>query len=222
MAKLFVGGLAWHTDDGALRAKFEEFGPVEEAIVVKDRDTGRSRGFGFVRYGSDQDADSAIAGMNNVEQSDSMVVPFALIRPLNVALVAVAAASAAAEDVVEATTVALRAVVVDMVEVDMAEAEVVAMTAAVEEATTTAAVDSTMPEVGSPTQVEEDTTIRREAVVVAAGKPISKEIPTRPKSMRTDIQRAEGQTFLQTILTDGSGQARMGGKALVASIALGS
>lgn len=36
-------------------------------IVVKDRDTGRSRGFGFVRYGSDQDADSAIATMNNVE-----------------------------------------------------------------------------------------------------------------------------------------------------------
>lgn len=67
MAKLFVGGLAWHTDDEALRTKFEEFGTVEEAIVVKDRDTGRSRGFGFVRYGSDQHADSAIASMNNVE-----------------------------------------------------------------------------------------------------------------------------------------------------------
>lgn len=40
--------------------------------------------------------------------------------------------------------------------------------------------------------------------------------------MRTDIQRAEGQTVLQTILTDGSGQERMGGKTLVAGIALGS
>ncbi|CAF9921977.1 MAG: hypothetical protein HETSPECPRED_004687 [Heterodermia speciosa] len=67
MSKLFIGGLAWHTDDSALRAKFEEFGTVEEAIVVKDRDTGRSRGFGFVRYSADQDADQAISQMNNVE-----------------------------------------------------------------------------------------------------------------------------------------------------------
>ncbi|KAL8948026.1 MAG: hypothetical protein Q9183_007728, partial [Haloplaca sp. 2 TL-2023] len=60
-------GLAWHTDDAALRAKFEEFGQVDEAIVVKDRDTGRSRGFGFVRFSSDQQADDAAAQMNNVE-----------------------------------------------------------------------------------------------------------------------------------------------------------
>ncbi|KAL8800337.1 MAG: hypothetical protein Q9223_007325 [Gallowayella weberi] len=67
MSKLFIGGLAWHTDDTALRAKFEEFGQVEEAIVVKDRDTGRSRGFGFVRYTQEQHADEAASAMNNVE-----------------------------------------------------------------------------------------------------------------------------------------------------------
>ncbi|KFY35028.1 hypothetical protein V494_06270 [Pseudogymnoascus sp. VKM F-4513 (FW-928)] len=67
MSKLFIGGLAWHTDEQALRTKFEEFGAVEEAVVVKDRDTGRSRGFGFVRYGQEADADAAIAAMNNVE-----------------------------------------------------------------------------------------------------------------------------------------------------------
>ncbi|KAM4055082.1 RNA recognition motif domain-containing protein [Hirsutella rhossiliensis] len=67
MAKLFVGGLAWHTDEATLRQKFEEFGPVDEAVVVKDRDTGRSRGFGFVRYTNDNDAESAIAAMNNIE-----------------------------------------------------------------------------------------------------------------------------------------------------------
>ncbi|KAI5815442.1 glycine-rich RNA-binding protein [Pyronema omphalodes] len=67
MSKLFVGGLAWHTDDNTLRAKFEEFGQVEEAVVVKDRDTGRSRGFGFVRYANDTDADSAISAMNDSE-----------------------------------------------------------------------------------------------------------------------------------------------------------
>jgi len=67
MSKLFIGGLAWHTDENALRQKFEEFGAVEEAVVVKDRDTGRSRGFGFVRYGQEADAEAAITAMNNVE-----------------------------------------------------------------------------------------------------------------------------------------------------------
>ncbi|KAK5277253.1 hypothetical protein LTR16_010039, partial [Cryomyces antarcticus] len=66
MSKLFIGGLAWHTDDQTLRTKFEEFGQVEEAIVVKDRDTGRSRGFGFVRFAQESEADAAINNMNNV------------------------------------------------------------------------------------------------------------------------------------------------------------
>ncbi|KAL1603506.1 hypothetical protein SLS60_005093 [Paraconiothyrium brasiliense] len=65
--KLFIGGLAWHTDDGTLRQKFEEFGQVEEAVVVKDRDTGRSRGFGFVRFSQESEADNAMQNMNNVE-----------------------------------------------------------------------------------------------------------------------------------------------------------
>jgi len=67
MSKLFIGGLAWHTDENALRQKFEEFGAVEEAVVVKDRDTGRSRGFGFVRYSQEADAEAAITAMNNIE-----------------------------------------------------------------------------------------------------------------------------------------------------------
>ncbi|KAI1177601.1 hypothetical protein F4777DRAFT_576922 [Nemania sp. FL0916] len=67
MSKLFIGGLAWHTEETTLRQKFEEFGPIEEAVVVKDRDTGRSRGFGFVRYIAEADAERAIANMNNVE-----------------------------------------------------------------------------------------------------------------------------------------------------------
>ncbi|KAL3963997.1 hypothetical protein ACCO45_001001 [Purpureocillium lilacinum] len=67
MSKLFIGGLAWHTEEATLRQKFEEFGAVEEAVVVKDRDTGRSRGFGFVRYTQEGDAQNAIAAMNNVE-----------------------------------------------------------------------------------------------------------------------------------------------------------
>ncbi|KAI0997983.1 hypothetical protein K3495_g10207 [Podosphaera aphanis] len=67
MPKLFIGGLAWATNERSLREKFEEFGAVEEAVVVLDRDTGRSRGFGFVLYKSEEDADSAIAAMSNQE-----------------------------------------------------------------------------------------------------------------------------------------------------------
>jgi len=73
MSKLFIGGLAWHTDDATLRQKFSEFGQVEEAVVVKDRDTGRSRGFGFVRFAQDSDADTAMQQMNNVEFDGRMI-----------------------------------------------------------------------------------------------------------------------------------------------------
>ncbi|MGK0361797.1 MAG: cold-inducible RNA-binding protein, partial [Bradymonadia bacterium] len=48
MKKLFVGGLAWATGDNELRTAFEKYGEVSEARVITDRETGRSRGFGFV------------------------------------------------------------------------------------------------------------------------------------------------------------------------------
>jgi len=48
--RLFVGGLSWDTGDDELRVAFEKFGEVVEAVVIKDRGTGRSRGFGFVTY----------------------------------------------------------------------------------------------------------------------------------------------------------------------------
>lgn len=62
--KLFVGGLSWGTDDQSLRAAFEKFGVVEDATVIADRDTGRSRGFGFVTFLDDSAAEAAISGMN--------------------------------------------------------------------------------------------------------------------------------------------------------------
>ncbi|KAL4779389.1 hypothetical protein BJX76DRAFT_91175 [Aspergillus varians] len=67
MAKLFIGGLAWHTTDDTLRDGFAQFGTIEEAVVVKDHDTLRSRGFGFVRFASDTEAEAAMEAMNNQE-----------------------------------------------------------------------------------------------------------------------------------------------------------
>ena len=65
--KLFVGGLSWNTDDNGLRSAFEQFGTVEDAKVITDRESGRSRGFGFVTFGSEEDAQSAIQQMNGAE-----------------------------------------------------------------------------------------------------------------------------------------------------------
>lgn len=46
--KIFVGGLPYHTTDASLRVFFERFGEIEEAVVITDRQTGKSRGYGFV------------------------------------------------------------------------------------------------------------------------------------------------------------------------------
>jgi len=62
--KLFVGGLPWSTDDAALAAAFAPFGTVTEAKVITDRETGKSRGFGFVTYSSDAEAAKAIPAMD--------------------------------------------------------------------------------------------------------------------------------------------------------------
>lgn len=67
MKKLFVGGLAWATGDDGLRSAFEQFGPVTEARVITDRETGRSRGFGFVTFENAADADRATEEMNGAE-----------------------------------------------------------------------------------------------------------------------------------------------------------
>lgn len=65
--KLFVGGLSWDTSDASLNAAFERFGPVIEAKVITDRDTGRSRGFGFVTFEAPADADTAMEQMDGQE-----------------------------------------------------------------------------------------------------------------------------------------------------------
>ncbi len=63
-SKLFVGGLSWGTTDETMRTAFEAFGQVREARVILDRETGRSRGFGFVTFQDDASAAKAIAQMN--------------------------------------------------------------------------------------------------------------------------------------------------------------
>ena len=62
--KLYVGNLAYSVRDESLQSAFSEFGTVTSAKVMMDRETGRSKGFGFVEMGSDAEAQAAINGMN--------------------------------------------------------------------------------------------------------------------------------------------------------------
>jgi RNA recognition motif-containing protein len=62
--KLFVGGLSYSTSTESLRDAFAAVGTVESATIVTDRDTGRSRGFGFVEMATGEDADQAVSRLN--------------------------------------------------------------------------------------------------------------------------------------------------------------
>ena len=67
MYKLFVGGLPFSTTDDELQAAFAAHGTVASAVVVKDRDSGRSKGFGFVEFENDDEGKAAQAAMNGSE-----------------------------------------------------------------------------------------------------------------------------------------------------------
>jgi RNA recognition motif-containing protein len=71
--KLYVGNLPYSCDDAALNDAFAEFGAVDSARVIMDRESGRSKGFGFVEMGSDDAADKAISGLNGKEFMGRMI-----------------------------------------------------------------------------------------------------------------------------------------------------
>ena len=66
--KLYVGNLPYNTSEDDLRALFTTYGAVTSVAIITDRDTGRSKGFGFVEMGSDQEAQAAIAALNGQER----------------------------------------------------------------------------------------------------------------------------------------------------------
>ncbi|HEY7750868.1 MAG TPA: RNA-binding protein [Ignavibacteriaceae bacterium] len=72
--KLFVGSLPWSVSDEELKQTFEKQGTVVSAKVIKDRDTGRSRGFGFVEMENSSDAKNAIKALNESELNGRNIV----------------------------------------------------------------------------------------------------------------------------------------------------
>jgi RNA recognition motif-containing protein len=72
--KLYVGNLPFNADDSALRHNFSEYGDVTSAKVMMDRDTGRSKGFGFVEMGTSEQADAAIQALNGMSVGGRSIV----------------------------------------------------------------------------------------------------------------------------------------------------
>ena len=65
--KLYIGNLSWGTTTEDLKAQFEQHGAVSDAIVITDKQSGRSRGFGFVTMDNDEEASKALEECNGVE-----------------------------------------------------------------------------------------------------------------------------------------------------------
>ncbi len=78
--KLYVGNLSYDVTDSTLEQMFAPFGTVQSAQVIMDRDTGRSKGFGFVEMNSDQEAQAAIAALNG-QQSGGRALTVNEARP---------------------------------------------------------------------------------------------------------------------------------------------
>jgi RNA recognition motif-containing protein len=72
--KLFVGSLAWATTDDGLKEFFSQVGKVESANVIVDRETNRSKGFGFVEMSSDEEAKKAVEELNGKELDGRPIV----------------------------------------------------------------------------------------------------------------------------------------------------
>ena len=67
MKNIFVGNLSFNTNEDELRQLFETYGQVDRVSIMTDRDTGRSRGFGFVEMASNEDGEKAIAALNGTQ-----------------------------------------------------------------------------------------------------------------------------------------------------------
>jgi len=72
--RLFIGSVAWATTSDSLKKHFEQVGAVEEANILTDKMTGRSRGFGFVTMSNDADADTAVSKLNGSELDGRKIV----------------------------------------------------------------------------------------------------------------------------------------------------
>lgn len=74
--KLFVGGISWETDEDKLREHFSNFGDVSQAIVMRDKLTGRPRGFGFVIFADPSVLDRVLQEKHHIDTREVIMAPF--------------------------------------------------------------------------------------------------------------------------------------------------
>lgn len=79
--KLFVGGLSWGTTESVMRDYFSQAGSVSSAVIITDKATGRSKGFGFVEYDADDEADKAIE-MFDGKEFEGRTLNVSVARPM--------------------------------------------------------------------------------------------------------------------------------------------
>ena len=78
--KIYVGNLSYNVDNSTLEQLFAQHGTVQSAEIIQDRDTGRSKGFGFVQMGSDKEAQAAISALNG-QQHDGRALTVNEAKP---------------------------------------------------------------------------------------------------------------------------------------------
>ncbi|KAM0230823.1 hypothetical protein ACHAPO_008879 [Fusarium lateritium] len=71
--RVFVGNLSWNTNDNSLKEAFSNYGNVVDSIVMTDRETGRSRGFGFVTFENENEANDAVSALNEQELDGRLI-----------------------------------------------------------------------------------------------------------------------------------------------------
>lgn len=71
--KLFVGNIKWETTEDELKELFSQHGEIEEAVIITDKFSGRSKGFGFVTFVNDEDADKAIEALDGYDFKERQI-----------------------------------------------------------------------------------------------------------------------------------------------------
>ena len=72
--KLFVGNIDWNSSEDDLQSMFSPYGEIEEVVIIKDKYTNRSKGFGFITFSDDADADKAVAELNGYKLNNREIV----------------------------------------------------------------------------------------------------------------------------------------------------
>lgn len=81
LGKLFIGGISWDTDEGRLRDYFSHFGEVLEAVIMKDRATGRARGFGFIVFSDPAVAERVVMDKHMIDGRMVTICILSSFRP---------------------------------------------------------------------------------------------------------------------------------------------